>query len=1228
MKQKDSDQQGVADLLKKLQETFLSPDKKSKRKKDGEDLDDRKFQEKLAAMIGRMTSPKPAKKKDDTLAWLSENGDEEDAIAVSVQADEPSELTASNEAQETPQKKRGGKTSNSKKAPQKKSSRTKIPKTEPPFPTNSNTSPTETTDETQIAPIAYETEQTETKLLSNEPTEQATASVEHDETFEEALEEPLEKETPMSVHRQEDEPPVLQEISVEEPTEKPTLTVDRARDSAESFVIEAEEITPPQEQAVFVKEREEDVNEVPLLKTATEIAKTEDPDTKEDQKATLTRKKPIKRDKPTEAPSPIADDKEIAVPSVISKAEQQQDTSQSQKSETDKPMASPSKPIVIKPREKVPDVTLPTPSAEAPDFAKQPKQIIPDSIVIRPQPHRLPEPETIVIRPRTVERSHPTPQIQETTTNASPIKIGKEVSAEPVRSEQPKPSMKKEQNTTFIPPSADTSALSRRPNSPSKARMDKQQPKRNDTYPENGQAPQNTAVKQRPTTKKPNVSLPNTPSQKTPFASPRSKKKPRKINQVPVTTLNDEGLDEVLDEAIENDTLIEIPVDEPEDVAAQTQAATPVRRRAQKQPDNGLSAMDMVKRNSGLTEDDIAMIFELGYENELGRLVGYENLKRLKTEHLKKTGRNDHKQYRTSFGYRGEEYAGAQQKTGILAAYSHDCKHLTFRLILTSLLTLLLFLIESPQLIGGQLTALSDGYPFLFPLAGLGLFALVALLSLKQITAGLRRFFKFSPTPYSVPALLAPITVLYDLLLLAVGNGEMLKVNFLSALALLFTVICDVLRLTCERRTLRLISAEGEKHVLLPAPPRKKKLRQGDKIVKIINDDIGENLYQVRKSTNAVGFFRRFNTMDSAARPFTVFIGTGLAISVLLAFAEALRTQSATAALSAFMTVLLLSVPVCAMFGFFYPLVRANRVLSRMECALVGEEAVEEFDRKKTVIFHDTDLYTAEKCTEIAVREGDDFKNDMRLSGILFRKLGGTLRHIGESAPAPKTDPPVAVVRIQESGVEAVIDNRYHILAGDAEFLMRGGVRVPRESTDKTLRRTLNVSLMYVAIDGVLKLSYEIEYNTKPTFEEMARDLADSDNAVAIYSYDPNLDEIFLQKSRPDSMEQVRVIKPGRYEEERVLEMADTGAVAIKNNTDLAYPLHAAKGIGRIRRFGFRIQLIASILGGALAVTLTLLGKQSFLGTLFIAAYQFLWITVFLIATHSELNAEKLRFRK
>jgi hypothetical protein len=235
---------------------------------------------------------------------------------------------------------------------------------------------------------------------------------------------------------------------------------------------------------------------------------------------------------------------------------------------------------------------------------------------------------------------------------------------------------------------------------------------------------------------------------------------------------------------------------------------------------------------------------------------------------------------------------------------------------------------------------------------------------------------------------------------------------------------------------------------------------------------------------------------------------------------------------------------------------------------------------------------------------------------------------VGEAFPSQKKDPPVAVTRILETGVEAVVDNRYHVLSGDGEFMLRNGVKIPKESTDKVLRRSSDVSLLYVAIDGVLKLSYEIEYGTRRPFEKIIRHLTEANCSVAISSYDPNLDEIFVQKSRDASREPISVIKPNRWEEARPMEIADAGAVATKKQNDIVYPLYAANAIGKTRRFAFRVQLIASILGAAASVVLTLIGQSALLGILPIAGYQLFWIAVLSAAAMSEINPERLHFPK
>ena len=212
-----------------------------------------------------------------------------------------------------------------------------------------------------------------------------------------------------------------------------------------------------------------------------------------------------------------------------------------------------------------------------------------------------------------------------------------------------------------------------------------------------------------------------------------------------------------------------------------------------------------------------------------------------------------------------------------------------------------------------------------------------------------------------------------------------------------------------------------------------------------------------------------------------------------------------------------------------------------------------------------------------------------------------------------------------DGGVEAMIESKYHILAGKEKFLRRNGIKIPKESSDSELRRASNVSLMYVAIDGVLKLSYEIEYTTRPEFEEKISELSFYDTTVGIHTYDPNLTEEFLNAMRHEENESVRVIRPGRYEEDPHMEVLDTGAVSIGSPENITSILYTATGIGTSRRFGLRIQLIASLIGCVLATLLMIWKQDALLGILPITAYQLFWVLISFIATHSELNRSALR---
>ncbi len=611
------------------------------------------------------------------------------------------------------------------------------------------------------------------------------------------------------------------------------------------------------------------------------------------------------------------------------------------------------------------------------------------------------------------------------------------------------------------------------------------------------------------------------------------------------------------------------------------------RQRTVREAEEKMEALELIERKLGMTVEDIHLIFELGYENELGRIVGYETLKKLKFEHVRRARTPDESHFSMAYGYRDQEYTGKQKKDEILGNYVKDRASLIWRMIATVLLSVLLIPLDLHPLFGELLAPYASISPYLFPALSAVSLVLLALLHLRPISAGMRSLFRFTPTPYSSVALFLPVSLLYTLAsLIFVGKSPMIPFALSAALSALLTDVCDLWRIGDEMRTFRILASGGAKTVLETEEPRKRKLRQGDKIVKIINDDIAGRFYRIRRSEQISGFFRRSNDFSSASRPFTVALAAVASLAFLFGVGASVWTNSFSVALSWSMLALSLTLPMTATLVYFYPRVRANRQLVRRNCALVGEESAGEYGTPKTVIFEDTDFYSVRKSTQSAIGSGEDFYRDIRLAGLLFAKIRGTLGALSKESQK-ENDPPVAVLRMTDNGTEAVVESQYHLLAGNAAFMEKNGIRIPKSRSEKPEQE--RVCVMYVAVDGALKLAYEIEYTVSKKFERIAYLLAQLDTTAAIRTYDPNLNDEFLQSGRSPESAYVRVLKPGRFEPDEILTVSDCGAVALGATSNICRPLVAATVIRHIRSVGYRLQAAATAIGAVGAVLLLVL---------------------------------------
>lgn len=710
--------------------------------------------------------------------------------------------------------------------------------------------------------------------------------------------------------------------------------------------------------------------------------------------------------------------------------------------------------------------------------------------------------------------------------------------------------------------------------------------------------------------------------------APPQRKKARRFHQTPVTTLpEDDELDEALEDLSAEPMMEEIPIDEADPLPPGSATAPARLRDRTKIRSEAATAAELIREKSGFSESDVDMLLELGYESELARIVGQENVKTLKQDYKVRTGTGNRRHYRTAFGYCGIEDVNPRTHDRIMATYAHHKKYLLLRTLLTALATLLLFLVDAPMILGDAYEHFWLTHAILGKALSLVILSGACILSARQLWAGIRSYFRLKPTPYSAVGLLLPFALIYNVASFFAAT-PMIQVNCLIGGVLLLLSFCDVMRLVGEMRTAELLCADGTKTVLESVEPRKKKLRQGKKLIKILNDDIDEQFYRIRTAEETTGFFRRFNDFSSTNATFHILLGAPPAIAFVSAFASLLATHDPSAALALFMTVLISSAPFTEILSFFYPLSRANKLLSRADAALIGEESVAELGRSSTVIFTDTDLYSTEQCAEISVREGDDFRQDLRLAAILFCKAGGTLAAVGNTYGGRGIDVPVTFVRVTDAGLEAIVEGNRHMLAGSAEFLKKSGIRVPKESSDKALRRTPNIGVMYVAIDGVLKLSYEIEYLAKPSFEQLVNDLADIDVGIAIRTCDPNLNEGFLSTNRSEGAPLIRVIKPSTHEPDQTLKTVDTAAVALGEGYNIVCALHAAHGIHRARRFGTTLQFILSAVGIISTTVLSFTPLASYLTPLNVSLYHLCGMLVSLAASRILLSKRTCKLQK
>ena len=593
-------------------------------------------------------------------------------------------------------------------------------------------------------------------------------------------------------------------------------------------------------------------------------------------------------------------------------------------------------------------------------------------------------------------------------------------------------------------------------------------------------------------------------------------------------------------------------------------------------------------RKSGLSEEDIRMMLEFGYEDDLRHSLGYRNLRKIKYpgDALEQT-RLDLRPY----AYTGKEYDGsANSRNEILSVYRKEKTFLLWRLIVVALSTLALLFLD----VFAEKLIAAPAHPALLSLCGMAALLVAALFSHRALSYGYKSLVYFAPTPHSIPALFLPIALAVDLLAIFLPVS-LPAVNFPVALLLSLSALGDAFRFSTEKRSFLVVSsAETNKIAIDPYIRRKKKKLVEERIRCLIDDTPDHAEYRVRQTERLTGFFRRSGNLAGYTRSFSLTLSLSFGLAAVGGIVAWIFADGILPTLSTGITVLLYAAPLSSVFAFFYPARLVSGELAKKRVAVVGEESISELGEKSTLLFEDSLAFTEKDCSGIPQRKDSDVNQDLRLAGILFRKLGGIPAQIAAPLFPAGDDPAVSIVRIRDDGIDAIVDNRYRLMVGSRNYLVERGIRCPAESKNTTWQ-SIHTTELFVAIDDVLKLRYSIEYARIDDFDTLLDRLRKAGIDGGVFTYDPALNETFLHNLYGHDLPP-DVVKPGAFDGEGTLAITDSPIVALGKEGDLIEPIEAAASIRRARKLGFRIQWITSILGAALATLCSIWVKSPIRG--------------------------------
>ena len=616
-----------------------------------------------------------------------------------------------------------------------------------------------------------------------------------------------------------------------------------------------------------------------------------------------------------------------------------------------------------------------------------------------------------------------------------------------------------------------------------------------------------------------------------------------------------------------------------------------------------LSQTRVHPKTKDLSQEDMELMMDLGYENELAAMHGQKIV-----EELKKGGQFDPATWPpVTEQYRKEEYVSRSQETDFKRRYHKYYLNGIIRLVGTIVLTLVLLAYESLSLFGISKIWVFDRdlNPALFAIAGLQVIAILTLLSGRTLLKGFKQIFRLRPSTPSLTVLVLFVTAIYDIGMLFAPEGVIvLQINTIAAISVLLLTIRDLMNLKCEINSFSVLANDRQKFI---AEPCSEQLSGSEPVSE---NGKTRQRFRVRPAVFVRNFRSRFHESENYDSTLLYMIPVLILVCIMVGIVRVAMGGTLYDGLNCVILTMLCATPISTVLYQAFPWFRAEYELAKADSTIIGRNSPAKYAGKSLLLFEDNQVLAARSCTEI--RMDKDFDVTLAMSRLrkVFDTLGGALAHMMDRSRVPSSPEPCRIVNVGSNSIQAEIVGKTTIVVGTAKALRKlKDISIPNEFDERLRRARYDTGLLYILFDWKLKLILEVEYGVKQGFMNPADGMELFGLHAGILSYDPNLSAGFVENCFGPRAMPMLVMKHKMYQEIPDDEQSSACLVSCGNPSNISKALVACNALEHIKRIGGYARWISMALGALLGLSLSLFDFLGDYSTALIILFQIIWMS-------------------